>query len=198
MKFFDKLFSLAAGNHTAGLVDEGPIVGVAQGTGEQDRQGRKIILKSLYVRAHIKLVDNLAAAYKFPQQLRVMLVEEKQANGALFSISELLETPPVGAPLIHAANNLSNKNRFKVHMDKVYALNYGSSWTNAADTAYYQTGKDIKFKLYKKLALPIEFSGVGTSTMSQIQSLNLSWVFITEQTDANVQIEGVSRIRFVG
>jgi len=198
MKFFDKLFLLSAGNHTAGTEQDGPIVGLSQGTSEQDRIGRKIIVKSLYIRAHIKLLDNLALPYKYPQQLRFMIVEDRQANGILLTVADLLETPPVGVPFIHAANNLANKQRFKVHMDKVYALNFVNSWTNSTDSAYYQQGKDIVFKYYKKFDLPVEFSGTGTSTMSNIQSTNLSYVFITENTDASCQIEGLSRIRFVG
>jgi len=198
MKFFDKQFALSVGNYIAGTVQDGPIVGVAQGTGEQDRLGRKLILKSLYLRCHVRLVENLAAAYQYPQQLRLLLVEDKQANGTLLTVGELLETPPAGVGYIHAVNNLSNKNRFKVHLDKVFMLNFMDSWTNAADTAYYQQGTMRPFKLYKKFNLPIEFSGAGTSTMAQIQSCNLSWVFITENGNQNVQIEGMTRIRFVG
>jgi len=195
MKFFDKI-QVSTVDHSGGvLINNGVFAGLAQGTGEQDRIGRKIICKSLFLRGHIRLLDHSGATFPDYNMIRIMVIEDRQCNGANATTAEIFETPPIGPDLISSFNNLANKNRFKTHLDKFVPLNYT---TLSGTTNLYASGKLIPFKFFKKLNIPVEFSGTGTSTISNIQSSNLFVFLWTVTADLNVQFDCISRVRFVG
>jgi len=206
MKFYDRGQIDSGNDLSLGVVvmatdaaGGGLLAGLSQGTGEQMRIGRKIIVKSVYIRAHLRLSSSLGQGNnKNGQLVRLMLIEDRQCNGADATTADMFESVPGGGHKFNQMNNLANKNRFKVHKDKVYTLNYPEAGINSAGTLYYQQGKAVPIKIYKKFNLPVEFSGTGASTIANIQSSNLFLYIQALTTDTNIQFDGVSRVRFVG
>jgi len=198
MKFFDKVQGLTGDLSAGTVIANGLVAGITQGTGEQDRIGRKIILKSVYIRGHFYMDPLYQVTSPPPQMVRIMLIEDRQCNGANATQGELFEALPGATHLLNSMNNLANKNRFKTHMDKVVTLNYDTTYINNAETHYYAQAKYRTFKLYKKMNLPIEFSGTGVSTIANIQSNNLFIWIQTASSATNITFDSVSRVRFVG
>ncbi len=84
-----------------------------QGLTDITRIGNKIQAKSLEFRAIMK--HNASSTVS--AQIRVMIVKDKQANGADFAITDLLENS-----LVISLRNPHIKNRFVVYYDRVYTL----------------------------------------------------------------------------
>lgn len=96
------------------LIDTGASVtsltSIPQGDTASDRDGGQVKYDSLFMRATVTLPASGIAA-----SARVMLVEDKQPNGAAPTITDvLLSSSPV------SLTNMSNSYRFRIHMDKVY------------------------------------------------------------------------------
>lgn len=198
MKFFDKVQGLTGDLSAGTVISNGLIAGLAQGTGEEDRIGRKIIVKSLYIRGHLKIDDHVAVTFGNSQMVRIMIIEDRQCNGANATQSELFEAIPGATHLMNSVNNLANKNRFKTHYDKVIPMNYTTLAFGDTAGNIYSQGYYRPFKFYKKMNLPIEFSGTGTSTIANIQSNNLFVWIQTTDADTTITFDSISRIRFVG
>ena len=130
------------------------INGVATGSDFTDRIGRKIILKSVYVRGIIKPVDSQTN----DALCRMMVVYDMQANGAAPAITDILKSATSQSQL-----NMNNRDRFKIIFDKVVAL-------GARDIASGYTGlvNVVPIKKYKKLRHETVFSG----TLSTIGSIS--------------------------
>ncbi len=163
---------------------------IGQNTTESTRIGRKCTLRSIGWRMQISLPEQDAVATPAPPDIiRVILYCDKQTNGAAAAVLDILETAD-----FQSFNNLSNKSRFRVLMDKRWTLNYaGMASDNAAvvsQAAVTQTGV-----FFKKLNLPLEFSGTADpSTITEIRSNNLGVLLIT-QTGA-MNFNSKIRLRF--
>lgn len=141
--------------------------GVATGSDYTDRVGRKIILKSVYVRGIIKPVDTQTSDVL----CRMMLVYDMQSNGAAPAITDILKSSTSTAQL-----NMNNRDRFKIIMDKVVAL-------GARDISSGYTGmvNVVPVKKYKKLRHETIYSGT-LSTVASIATGGLYLVTIGDQT----------------
>lgn len=84
-----------------------------EGTGVSQRVGRKICMKSVQVRGILKPIDGSTSSC----HARVMLVWDKQVNGVIATISEILS-----AATSNSFMNLDNRERFVVIMDKHFAM----------------------------------------------------------------------------
>uniref|UniRef100_UPI00404865EA capsid/nuclear shuttle family protein n=1 Tax=Flavobacterium sp. TaxID=239 RepID=UPI00404865EA len=110
--------------------------GVATGTDYNTRIGREITMTSYYHRMFITDATNI-------QQVRCMLVYDKQPAGALPAITDILQYSDANSP-----NNLNNRDRFVVVSDKVYTTS--------------PQGVEIKFvKKYKKLRTITTYNNTG-------------------------------------
>jgi len=127
--------------------------GVANGTDFTNRIGRKINMVDLEVKMFFFPISGNA----YPGDvIRVMLIYDKQTNGALPAVSDILTS---AYPL--SFTNLNNRNRFEVLHDEAVALNpqatVGTTLGNGApenkwrefrvklrhDTIYGSTGANI-------------------------------------------------------
>jgi len=86
---------------------------VATGTDFTNRIGRKILMRSIYIRYRVNNFDNSSVN----NCSRVILVSDMQTNGALPAITDVLDT-------IHAESqvNLNNRDRFRIIWDKIHAI----------------------------------------------------------------------------
>lgn len=102
----------AAANPTLTLLN-----GCQYGTGSNQHVGRSITLKSVYLRWSIQTIT--AGASAPPNTVRVIIVYDKETNGAIFASTDFLLANDATSP-----NNLTNSDRFIVLSDKVCRPDY--------------------------------------------------------------------------
>lgn len=151
------------------------INGVAQGTDYTTRVGRKLTLKSIFVRGRISVGSTPTAGV-----WRFMLVYDKQPNGAAFVATDLLDNVN-----IHGVQNLTNRDRFVIIMDKM-------GYLEAAGRSF------IPIKKYIKCNLEVTFGGTG-GTISSIQTGSLFAVSIGHLATGVTAITSTitTRVRFL-
>lgn len=149
--------------------------GVAQGTDYNQRIGRKFTMRSIYVRA----ATFTQGAAPLPDLARLMLVFDCQANGAALTITDVLT-----AVSTTAANNLNNRDRFKVIMDKVLANS-----PNGPENVFRKT--------FRKGFWEVINSGT-TNAIGSIQSGSLYFIYLGDQPLGvnNVGLNCTIRVRF--
>lgn len=171
-KFVDTTIALQSATNTGALV---LCNGVTQGTDYNQRIGRKFTMRTLYVRA----ATYTQGAAPVADLVRLMLVFDCQANGAAPAITDILT-----AVSTTAANNLNNRDRFKVIMDKVLANS-----PNGPENVFR--------KVFKKGFWETINSGT-TNAIGSIQSGSLYFVYIGDQVASanNVVLNCTIRVRF--
>jgi len=134
---------------------------VTIGSSMWNRVGRKVSMKSVYVQGFITASGNNATVSD--QFARIMIVYDKQPNGALPSISDVLQDQTNGAGDQHQTTpfsglNLNNRDRFEVIADeRLYLPGYTATTgvagnvTATADKEHVEIfrklkGREIHFK----------------------------------------------------
>lgn len=160
------------------------INGCAIGTDYTDRVGRKIFLKSLYMK--IFIYPTITTNSQNGTTSRCLVVYDTQTNGAAPAVTDILQTNTYDAPI-----NLSNRDRFKVLYNK-YVFTPAFVYTAASLTA----GDPIPrlFHCYKKLNLDTIFSGTG-ATVGSIATGSI-YVLLQSNNDQTTSADGWFRIRF--
>lgn len=169
--------------------------GCAQNTTVSGHIGRKINLKSLLFRYMVHLdtstynkMDTNASATLVHLCYRVLIVYDKQSNGAAPTQSAILQTPTNALDWSIIGNNLDNRDRFKVIYDKKGRL-------CGADPCH------IREKYIKLKGREVMFQGTG-ATINDISTGSLYLWVIQDQDPAGtatpqVLCTFVSRIRFL-
>lgn len=220
MKNFDRVLPLAgpithAPNGTI-LCDT---YRITQGTGPNQRLGRKIILKSLYFKILIRLpsidYDRLtaAAAIKANNIVTMFVVMDTQANGALPVFQDIFKSNVSNTDDNSgyiALRNLNNNTRFKILHEHTFNMQYqsssiqtavgtqvgdgdGSVVTTTATEMHYQ-GTNQVHKKYIKLDLPITYKSNG-GVIGDISENNLFiWMVQAYQGRCSYKIN--SRLRY--
>jgi len=158
--------------------------GVATGTDFTDRIGRKILMKSLFIRGLIYPQDTTV----LNNMCRMIVVYDKQANGTAPVITDVLKTDSATAQL-----NLNNRDRFEVIFDKQWTA--GAMNTTATQT-YSNAPVHRSVKLYKRLNHEVQFGGT-TNAIGSIQTGSLYLFTLGIQSDGDGHLLGITvRIRF--
>lgn len=110
-KFVDSGFTTNVDDSNPGVL---PINVINEGTSVSQRIGRKVCIKSVQIRGSLWMNNGSPIA----AGARLMLVWDKQANGVLATVPEIIGA--VGDP--YAFMNLDNRERFVVLMDKQYTF----------------------------------------------------------------------------
>jgi hypothetical protein len=155
--------------------------GIKQGSGVNERVGRKIFLKSLYMRGFARLNRSAEA---FPAVCRMALVFDKQSNGNTPVLGDIFrEIDNMGSMSVvdySSPMNINNTARFTILLDKTFALqNYSSS--SATDDNHSAI---VPIRFYKKLNLFTQFNEGNTGTVSDISSGALYLIFITNYNNS--------------
>jgi len=126
----------SVGNLSSGTWSEIELLnGIANGNSASSRIGRKIQLKSLLFR----WIQSSSAGN---QPIRIVIVYDKQADGVLPGIEEILQGGPT--PTFNSPMNLANADRFVILADEM-------------STATAQNGIRAD-KIYRKINLPQTFN----------------------------------------
>lgn len=170
-------------NTTAGLY---LLNGLAPGTAANQRVGMKVTIRSIELRCRM----TTSPVTGVDQYVRMILVLDRQPNGAVIgAVTDVLLAQSISSP-----RNLANRKRFKIMMDKQYAM--GSN-LNAATTP--STLPNMRLvKKYIKRPIITEYNTGVAGTIADISTNSLYlMVFGTEvagNTDTN--LAGYIRIRY--
>lgn len=160
---------------------------IAEGNGEEQRVGRNIFIKRISWRYDID-IGNVVTSAASSDVMRVMMVLDQQCNGALPANTDLLESDS-----FLSFNNLANSSRFRVLMDKTYAIACpAGSGRGSTDTLSYGE-QQIHAQFHKRCNIKIEYDNSATSGV--ITSIRSNNVFILLATQGGVA-GFTSKVRF--
>ena len=159
------------------------ITEILNGTGESERTGHRVRVMSL--QANMLLVLPAGTTANDSDEVRIIIVVDKQANGALATLTHILET--VG---YQAFRNIENGNRFVWLYNKTFSMN-----PPAMGTATSSSERFKHLKVFFKLAMPMYFDGLLGET-GEVRSHQILAFAITR--DGRVQMQVQWRIRFYG
>ncbi len=181
-------------NNDATVAQTGGIQGsmnvVAQGLTETTRVGRKIWVHTISSRFEMVLQPQVDVGdISNGDTLRIILYLDQQANGAVATVTDILETAEY-----ESFRNLANSGRFKILHDKFYTMNRRVSYVDGTNTS----GTPLvvrQLSVYKTgLNIPIEYNG-ATGAVTEMATNNLSYLFISSQGICGVQNQ-INRIRY--
>ncbi len=146
---------------------------IAQDVTEKTRVGRKCTIMAINWRYDIVLNDT-GTANTTAESVRVIMYLDKQTNGAPATALEILETDDY-----QSFNNLANKSRFMILLDRQHDLSATSgSGQNAADVfgEVIQSGT-----FFKKVNIPIEYdNSASTGAITTIRSNNIGVLLLAK------------------
>ncbi len=170
-----------------GTIVEDSIFPIAQGVTESQRVGRKCTVRAINWRYTIQL--DVATGAGASEVVRVILYLDKQCNGAVATVTGILETDD-----FQSFNNLANTARFHILHDKTYDLNFVAGAGNGTTQAWPEM--QISDAIYKKVNIPLEFDST-TGAITELRSNNVG-VLLVSQVGGLASFESSLRVRFEG
>ncbi len=161
---------------------------IKEGTGQSDRIGRKIILKSIGIRLDFELNAGITSDSAH-DVIRVVLVLDRQANGAAANFSDIFNTTDH-----NSFRDLDNPTRFTVIWDKVFSLNARTAVGNGTNNIWADLVRNIRY--YKRFNIPVIFSGT-TGAITEIKQNNLMLWAVSKHGGTRMT-QGRIRVRFIG
>lgn len=144
-----------------------PGVGISRGTSsDSERVGMSIKLTNFYMRGHMSWQSGGDAV----QTVRLIILTDKQTNGALFSMSDLLADPTAGPVSIHSLKSLDRTRRFKIHYDKIFVLQ--------------QYNPVVPFDINLALATHLDYSG-DADDITDLNERSFHIVIFSSQSTSN-------------
>lgn len=183
---------------TAGCT--GCLTAPAQGDGAQDRDGKKIVVKSCLVQGQLTVASQAAqtAADSIPV-CYIALVQDTQTN-AVTTSSEDVFTNFVGNANMNAQpfRNMSNTARFKVVKSWTRRLIMPSLTGQGATNTIEQTGFTVPFDISWTGLMPVNFKATGsTADVANVVDNSLHLIAYSSG-GVTVRLDAGVRIRFVG
>lgn len=145
------------------------------GSDFNNRIGRKIMLKSAYVKGMLtsELGGTVTVGVVNTQHCRMIIFCDLQPNGAVPIVTDLLVNATPASQL-----NLNNRDRFRVLADKEFVLD-PYAYSTTATQAYASMTNQAKFvKKYKKLNIETIYNSTNGGTIADINSgaLYMFWI----------------------
>lgn len=166
------------------------------GADMQNRIGRKIQIKSFYVRGYISTIKAAAggvAGTTAAQQVRMIVLADLQPNGVLLTPTDVLGT----SFQVQSQLNLNNRDRFKVYTDKTFVFDPYQYGTVSGSSVSSATNQIRQVKVYKKINLETVFNGSSTGGIADISSGALYIMFIGSQASTEACAPYIStRVRY--
>lgn len=167
------------------LATAGTFLQIAQGDQPYQRNGREIVVKRIMIRGDVTLI----AGAVFTEAIRLVLVQDMQANGAAPTVGTTFDTTGQ-TPNINSFNNLENSRRFKILADKFYTMNALTS--NLATAA---NPMQRRISIMAKCNMPITYDASATTgALATIRSNNVLMFGFTEAGSVSCQF--TARIRY--
>lgn len=187
LKFHD-LDINAAQMPTAGAITVDSCNEIGQGVTESTRVGRKCTITNIYWKMQMVLPEvDAAVTPSSGEQVRIILYQDKQCNGATATVADILESANY-----QSYRNLANSGRFNILMDKAWTINYGGLASDGASVV--SQAAVIKNAVFnKRCNIPLEFDNT-TGAITEIRSNNIG--VLTIGSTGLVGLDSKMRLRF--
>ncbi len=201
-KYLDSFVSAGGVVGSAGGAEQDPAANasclnaIAQGDGASDRDGRRVVLKSVVIRGSFYgALFQDEADVKTGVGCRLMVVLDTQTNGAQLNSEDVLLDGAGEDWLSH--RNLQYTGRFRTLVDKFYVLPMiVNNDNNAQPTTISEIAGRRYFTIYKNLDIPVTFSGPNAD-IANITDNSLHVIAVASSgSSANLSYQ--ARVRFVG
>lgn len=179
LDFVDTTLSSTAISTTPYLV---LLNGLVPGTGDNQRLGRRIQMKSIELKAYTSADTTTTINI-----VRFAIVLDRQANGAAPAFTDIYDA---ASPT--ALRNISNKPRFKVLWDSGVIPIVGNITTPA-------TGQElVTMEKYRKIDIPVQYNNGTAGDITDITTNSLYFVAVgaIASGTADSQLTGKVRVRY--
>lgn len=170
---------------------------VAAGDGSQNRDGRRILMKSIDIQLVLKKKGNgespWGAGYSDPSNLTVAVILDRQTNAAQCIGTDVFTDVGSGA---NPYRRLEYENRFRILWFKQFALSAGPVNDSVTATVgnYAVSRRFHRMRIFKKLNIPVTFKTTGGSVSDIVD--NSLHIFIMD--NANLcDYDYTCRLRFI-
>lgn len=176
------------------------LTGIAEGSDNNERIGRRVLLTNLQIRLLFTAEEDVVTPLPYIT-IRLLIVRDSQFTGAnVPTLGDVLGTTFINS--IWAFNDLQvqGTSRFRTMVDKIW-VQYASTWDSSTTPDTLIAGQvNARFwKYYKKMRKELYFN--GPTDVNTDAGRNAIWMFIFKQDPTGVVpltglVEGGIRIRF--
>lgn len=173
---------------------------VTQGDGEQQRDGRKMTMRSIFIEGQVNCGSQTSqSAADAATVIYIALVLDTQTNGATLNSEDVFTNIGANAETsAFPARNLQNVTRYKVLATRKFVMDNVAITNDTGSTGgVIQSGLVKRFKIYKKLYRQVLFKGT-TETVANIVDNSLHIIAWCTNTNLVPKLSYISRLRFVG
>jgi len=204
-KFYDtKLADTAVSTATtlnAGMQDPSAssmISTPVQGDGEQNRDGKRIVIDSLILKGHVINVGSASETVNAQAtKVFVAVVLDTQTNGAQMTSDACFKSLANQASSnVDPMKNLLSGKRFRILKSQVYDVTPPGIVSAAGTLATNGIQREIDWYIPFKGGLPVNFNAGTTADVTNVVDNSIH--IVAFGTDANTQIGYNARIRFQG
>ncbi len=170
---------------------------VAQGDGEQNRDGRQCIFKSIFVSGVVEVANQLNQTAAHPASIVfIALVLDTQTNGTQLNSEDVYKNiGGTAMTLPYVMRNLQFIKRFKILATKRIVVQRPTlTWDG---TNMEMGGLQVPWSMYKKLNIQANYSGT-TAVITNSTDNSLHIVAFSSSSSLVPRITYNSRLRFVG
>lgn len=158
--------------------------GVAVGTDFTDRIGRKILMKSIFIRGiHLPVDDSTGNFIS-----RLVIVYDRQANGVAPAITDVVKSINGSAQI-----NLNNRDRFQILFDKQYVT---AKVSDTATQSFAGSPTVHSVKLFRRLRHETVFQGTAATVASIATGSVYMLTFSNAAANTGGSFSLSTRIRF--
>lgn len=167
------------------------------GSDMNNRIGRKIILKSFYIRGRVltEASTNITTTQQVSSQMaRFIVFADLQPNGAAPAVTDLLVEALPSSQL-----NLNNRDRFVVYCDKHYVFDPFRQTFAANDSFGGQTNQVKLVKKFKRIRLESIYNATNGGTIADINSgaLYMFWIGSIAAGTSDINAIVSTRVRYM-
>lgn len=165
-----------------------------QGTGLSNRDGQRVVFKSVWIEGYVqRAVTSDAPDVRAPSIVTIALVQDTQTNGAQLNAENVYSDAGTDAL---SRRLIENTQRFKVLKKWVFTMCDTIAFNDAATTGSVAAAPK-RFSCFKKMNMPVSFvSGAGAGTVADIRDNSLHIIACSTGT-VDSMVYNV-RTRFVG
>lgn len=176
-----------------GVLCIGPCV---QGSGESQRNGTRISIKSVHIQGYIvRPIANAQPNARAGNLFQISLVLDTQTNGTQLNGEDVYG---VTEPEIPGRRVVANSSRFKVLATRLINTHDPAMGTDGVNTNTI-SGMMVPFSIYKKLNLQVDFvAGAGAGTIADFRNNSLHVLACSYNGALAEHLSYNSRVRFIG
>jgi len=152
----------AAVEPTAAFTGITEINNVVQGAGAYNRVGQKIVIQSVALKMNLHALCAAVGGTNGYLTARVMIIYDRQTNGAFPAIGDILSANITTAPNLTSGLNMARKSRFSIVADQYY--DFGPNGTTTATVSIFRNRLNLETE-YGAASTPAVIGDIATGSL---------------------------------